>query len=131
ATKGRIKQSIAHWCFEDYWSVEKTCQIAKELGCKSVELVKPKDWPMLKEYGLVCALHGSHWFDNGMNNPEFHEMCIGKMRKSIDECAEAGFPNVITLARCANPLMNVPRPAFPTLSPSPAKPVVSAPRTAS
>jgi len=101
ATKGRIKQSIAHWCFQDYWSVEKTCQIAKELGCKSVELVEPKDWPTLKKYGLVCALHGSHWFDNGMNNPENHEMCIGKMRKSIDECAESGFPNVITFTGSA------------------------------
>ena len=96
ATKGRIKQSIAYWCFQDHWSVEKTCQIACQLGCKSVELVEPKDWPTLKKYGLVCALHGSHWFDKGMNNPEYHDMCIGKMRKSIDECAEYGFPNVIT-----------------------------------
>ncbi|MHC4621871.1 MAG: hydroxypyruvate isomerase family protein [Planctomycetota bacterium] len=96
ATKGRIKQSVAYWCFEKYWTVEQTCRIARDLGCKSVELVEPKDWPILKKYGLVCALHGSHWFDNGMNNPKYHDMCIGKMRKSIDECAEFGFPNVIT-----------------------------------
>jgi len=96
AVKGRIKQSIAYWCFQKYWSVEQTCQIARELGCKSVELVEPKDWPILKKYGLVCALHGSHWFDEGMNNPKYHEMCISKMRKSVDECAEYGFPNVIT-----------------------------------
>jgi len=96
ATRGRIKQSIVYWCFEKYWDVEKTCQIAKELGCKSVELVEPKDWPILKKYGLVLALHGSHWFDQGMNNPKYHDMCIGKMRKSIDECAQFGFPNVIT-----------------------------------
>jgi hydroxypyruvate isomerase len=96
ATKGRIKQSIAHWCFEKYWTVEQTCQIAQKLGCKSVELVEPKDWPLLNKYGLVCALHGSHWFDKGMNNPKYHDMCIAKMRKSIDECAQAGYPNVIT-----------------------------------
>jgi hydroxypyruvate isomerase len=96
ATKGRIKQSVAHWCFEKYWDVEKTCQIARQLGCKSVELVDPKYWPMLKEYGLVCALYGSHWFDKGMNNPEYHDMCIQKMRNSIDACSEHGFPNVIT-----------------------------------
>jgi hydroxypyruvate isomerase len=96
ATKGRIKQSIAYWCFQDYWSVEKTCQIAKQLGCKSVELVEPKDWQTLKKYGLVCALHGSHWFDEGMNNPKYHEMCLQKMRDSINACSEYGFPNVIT-----------------------------------
>lgn len=96
ATKGRINQSIVYWCFEQYWDVEKTCKIARQLGCKSVELVEPKHWPMLKENGLVCALHGSHWFDKGMNNPQYHEMCIGKIRDSIDACAEFGFPNVIT-----------------------------------
>jgi len=96
ATKGRIKQSIAYWCFEKYWTVDQTCQIAKQLGCKSVELVEPKDWPTLKKYGLACALHGSHWFDKGMNNPKYHDMCLGKIRDSIDVCSEYGFPNVIT-----------------------------------
>ncbi len=96
ATKGRIKQSIAHWCFQKYWDVEKTCQIAAQLGCKSIELVGPKDWPTLKKYGLVCGIYGSHWFDKGMNNPKYHDMCIGKMKASIDACSEFGFPNVIT-----------------------------------
>ena len=96
ATKGRIKQSIVYWCFEKYWTVEQTCRIAKQLGCKSVELVEPKDWPILKKYGLVCALNGSHWFDKGMNNPKYHDMCLGKIRDSIDACSDYGFPNVIT-----------------------------------
>lgn len=42
ATRGRINQSITYWCFEKYWDIEKTCQIASRLGCKSVELVEPK-----------------------------------------------------------------------------------------
>lgn len=96
ATKGRIKQSIAYWCFEKYWDVEKTCRIATQLGCRSVELVEPKHWPTLKKYGLVCAMCGSHWFDKGMNNPKYQDMCIGKIRNSIDACSEYGFPNVIT-----------------------------------
>ncbi len=94
--KGRIKQSIAYWCFEKYWDVEQTCRIAVQLGCRSVELVEPEYWPTLKKYGLVCALYGSHWFDKGMNNPRYHDMCIAKMRRSIDLCSEHGFPNVIT-----------------------------------
>jgi len=101
ATKGRIKQSIAYWCFEKYWDVEKTCQVAKELGCKSVELVEPKDWPTLKKYGLVCALTPSHLFIKGMNNPEYQPMCIGKMRKAIEASSAAGFPNVITFTGSA------------------------------
>lgn len=96
ANKGRIKQSVAYWCFEEHWDLETTCQIASRLGCRSVELVDPKDWPMLKEYGLVCAMHSSHGFERGMNNPDYHDMCVTKLRDSIDACAAHGFPNVIT-----------------------------------
>ncbi len=100
-TKGRINQSIVHWCFEKYWDVEKTCQIAKQLGCKSVELVEPKDWATLKKYGLVCAITSSHLFIEGMNNPEYQPMCIEKMRNAIDTSSAAGFPNVITFTGSA------------------------------
>ena len=98
---GRIKQSIAYWCVQKYWSLERTCQVARDLGCRSVELVEPKDWPTLKKYGLVCALANSHWFDKGMNNPQYHEMCLGKLREAIAACADAGFPNVITFTGLA------------------------------
>jgi hydroxypyruvate isomerase len=101
ATKGRVRQSIAYWCFQDHWAVEKTCQIAKDLGCKSVELVEPKDWPILSKHGLVCALTPSHLFIEGMNNPQYQPMCIEKMRKAIDDSAAAGFPNVITFTGSA------------------------------
>ncbi len=94
--KGRINQSIVYWCFEKYWDVERTCQIAKQLGCSSVELVEQKYWPLLKKNGLVCALAASHGFEKGMNNRKYQKMCLEKIRNSIDACAEFGFPNVIT-----------------------------------
>lgn len=94
--KGRINQSIVYWCFEKYWNMEETCRIAREIGCSSIELVEPKYWPLLKENGLVCALASSHGFEQGMNNPKYQEMCIDKIRTSIDACADFGFPNVIT-----------------------------------
>jgi hydroxypyruvate isomerase len=96
ARNGRIKQSIVQWCFAKYWNVEQLCAQAKRLGCVSVELVPPADWPTLKKHGLVCAIAGSHGFEKGMNNPKYQEMCIDKMKKAIDACAEAGFPSVIT-----------------------------------
>ncbi|MCL6504299.1 MAG: sugar phosphate isomerase/epimerase, partial [Pirellulales bacterium] len=94
--RGRLKQSIAHWCFSQYWSVEEMCRVARELGCTSVELVDPQHWPTLKKYGLVCALTMSHWFDKGMNNPDYWPMCWEKIRQAIDVSAEYGFPNVLT-----------------------------------
>jgi len=96
ARKGRINQSIVYWCFEKHWDLEKTCQVARQLGCGSVELVPPEQWPILKKHGLVCALTASHGYVKGMNNPDYHPMCREKIRSSVDACAEYGFPNVIT-----------------------------------
>ena len=98
---GRIKQSIVHWCFEKYWSVEETAKIAKALGCGSVEIVPPKYFPMLKEHGLVCAIAPIDMGDlppfvRGFNNPKYHDQVIKATRDSIDACAEFGFKNVIS-----------------------------------
>ena len=96
ATKGRINQSICQWCFSKYWDVEKMCQVATQLGCKSIELIAPEHWSTLKRHGLVCALASSHGFVQGMNNPKYQAMCHARIRTIIDACAEYGFPNVIT-----------------------------------
>ncbi|MHC4742895.1 MAG: hydroxypyruvate isomerase family protein [Planctomycetota bacterium] len=101
AGEGQLNQSMAYWCFEKYWNVEEMCRVARRLGCGSIELVEPKEWPTLKKHGLVCAMAGSHWFDKGMNNPKYHHMCLAKMSESIDACAEFGFPNVITFTGLA------------------------------
>ncbi len=92
----RLKQSIVKWCFDKHWSLEQMCQQAKRLGCDSVEIVEPADFPVLRKHGLICAIAPSHTFVKGMNNPKYHEMCLDKMRTAIDACSEAGFPNVIT-----------------------------------
>jgi hydroxypyruvate isomerase len=101
-TKGRIKQSVVFWCFNaagEKWDVAKTCRVAKELGCVSVELVDSKDWDVLKRHGLVCAiaLNGMPGvpFAKGFNNPNYHDEVITRTKKVIDDCAAAGFPNVI------------------------------------
>lgn len=94
--KGQYKHSVCYWPFKDHWTLEKTCQVARQLGINSVELVDPPDWPLLKKNGLVCALANSHGFEKGFNNLKYHEMCIGKIREQVDACAEFGFPNVIT-----------------------------------
>lgn len=103
----RINQSVAYWCFEKHWSLEKTCQVARQLGIKSIELISIGDpnkdprhfkekWDILKDHGLVDALHFVHGFERGLNNPENWEECLGALRKGIDDCAQYGFPNVLT-----------------------------------
>jgi len=99
ATHGRINQSIAQWCFAQYWNLDKMCQVAKALGCKSIELVGPNDFATLKRHGLVCALAPNGMpdppFVKGFNNPKYHDAVIAATRETIDACAEYGFPSVI------------------------------------
>ena len=96
ASSGRLKQSLVQWCYEKYWDIEGLCKAARKLGCVSVELGPQKDWPTIKKHGLACAIAGSHWFDKGMNNPKYHDMCVAKLRETIDACAAFGCPSVIT-----------------------------------
>lgn len=95
-TKGRIKQSVVPWCFDKYWNAEQVIQVAVQLGLPSVELISPQHWGTLKKNGLVCAIASSHGFVKGLNNPEHWDYCIDILRTRIDECAAAGFSNVIT-----------------------------------
>lgn len=101
STKGRIRQSLVSWCYEKYFKPEQMAQVAKALGCLSIELVDPKYWDMLKSHGLTCAIAGSHGWAKGMNNPKYQPECIDIIRQRIDECAAAGVPNVITFTGLA------------------------------
>jgi hydroxypyruvate isomerase len=100
-TNGRINQSVVQWCFAEHWSVEETIQIAKQLGCGSVELISPEYYPLLKKYGMECAigtidLSPDPPFVKGMNNPKYQEQVFKATKDAIDACAEYGWKNVIS-----------------------------------
>ena len=103
AKNGFINQSIVHWCFElfgEKWSAEKTCQVAKKLGCTSVELVAAEHYPMIKKYGLTCAIcqidmNPDPPFLRGFNNPDHWPRVMKATQQAIDAAAANGFPNVI------------------------------------
>jgi hydroxypyruvate isomerase len=97
ALKGRIKQSVCPWCFEPM-SIEELARNAAAMGIQSVEITPPENWPILKKYGLICALTSSHGFVDGWNRKENHAMCEEKVRQAIDATSAAGFPNVITFS---------------------------------
>lgn len=98
---GNINQSVVHWCFNPM-SVEELARNASLMGIKSVELVGPQHWDTLKKYNLTCALAGSHGFVRGLANRDQHDECIESIRTSIDNCADAGFPSVITFSGMGN-----------------------------
>jgi sugar phosphate isomerase/epimerase len=100
--KGRIKQSIVYWCFNiagEKWDIEQMCQVAKDLGCLSIELAPPETWPTIKKHGLTNAIVPNGMpgapFMKGLNNPRYHEEVIARTTEMIDAASEAGFPAVI------------------------------------
>lgn len=93
----RIKQSIVPWCYRPL-TVPQLAKLGLELGYKSIELCPPKEWPLLKQMGLTCAIAGSHGFKLGFAHTEEHEECVKKLREQIDHCAEHGVPSVITFS---------------------------------
>jgi hydroxypyruvate isomerase len=95
--QGRIKQSVIQWCFKPM-TPEELAGHAARMGMKSVELVGPEHWPMLKKLGLTCAIAGSHGFAKGFAHKEEHEECLKILRERIDAASDAGVPSVITFS---------------------------------
>jgi hydroxypyruvate isomerase len=98
--KGRIKQSLVHWCYAPYWDISQMIRVAKQLGCQSIELIEPKYFPLLKEHGLQCAIGTIDMspdppFTKGFNNPKYRDRVLKVTRDSIDACAAYGYKNVI------------------------------------
>lgn len=92
--KGRIKQSVCKWCYGNQ-PLDSFAAYCASIGIKSIELVEPHEWPILKKHGLICAMTPSHSIEKGLNRKENHAECLARIRASIEKTAEAGFPNVI------------------------------------
>ena len=97
--KGRVNQSVVFWCFNargDKWSAEKTCEVAKELGVPSVEIIAPEDWPTLKKHGLVCAIAPNGMpgapFMRGFNNTKFHAELLERPARPSTSAPTRRFP---------------------------------------
>jgi sugar phosphate isomerase/epimerase len=100
--KGNINHSIVFWCFNvagDKWDMDRTCQVANQLGVKSIELTGPEEWPTMKKHGITSAIAMNGMpgapFMKGFNNPRYHDQVIASTTKMIDACADAGVPAVI------------------------------------
>jgi len=97
---GRLKQSATPSCFGRGKNIEQIAREAAELGLKGLDLVGPKDWPVLKKYGLVPTMTpaAGHTLTSGINDPANHAAAEAATRESIRQAAAAGAPNVIVLS---------------------------------
>ena len=97
AKNGRINQAVGPWCFRPM-PVEELAAHGVKMGLKSVELVGPDKFALLKQLGLVCAISGSHGFAKGFAHVEEHAECLKVLTERIDATSAAGFPSIITFS---------------------------------
>jgi hydroxypyruvate isomerase len=97
ASAGRLKQSLARWCYAKI-PIDDLCRAAAGMGITGMDLVAPDDWPVLRKYGITPSMvQGAGTFNDGWNNKANHEKLEEQARTSIVRAADAKVPNVITL----------------------------------
>lgn len=94
--KGKINHSVARWCFNDF-DMETLCIEAKKIGITGIDLVGPKDWSILKKYGLVSTMcNGAELnLTDGFNDIRFHEQLIKNYTEMIPLVANSEYKNLI------------------------------------
>jgi hydroxypyruvate isomerase len=94
--KGNVNHSVCRWCYKSI-PLEELCAASKDMGLKAIDLVGPKDWPVLKKYGLYSSMcNGAELnIDNGWNDTKFHPELIKKYTDMIPLVAQAGYKNLI------------------------------------
>jgi hydroxypyruvate isomerase len=97
--KGRVKQSVCRWCYQQI-PLEELCAKAAQMGLKAVDLLNPEEYEVPGRYGLVCSMGyaGGGEIDSAMNRVENHARIEEAFRKYIPLAAKAGVPNVITFS---------------------------------
>ena len=98
AAAGRLKQSVARWCYSKI-SIDDLCRQAAEMGLSGIDLVEPEDWPTLRKYGLAPAMtQGKASIPNGFNRKENHDRLEKELQERIKLAAEAKAPNAIAFS---------------------------------
>ncbi len=96
ALKGNINHSVCRWCYSKI-PLEELCKAAKDMGIKSIELVGPEEWPVLKKYGLTSALPwgAGKGINDGFNNPKLHDELVASYEGIFPKLQAAGLTTVI------------------------------------
>jgi hydroxypyruvate isomerase len=94
--KGNINHSVARWCFSDI-DLDTLCIEAKKIGLSGIDLVGPKDWPILKKHDIDSPMCNGAEINlvDGFNDLQFHETLIRNYTEIIPLVAKAGYKNLI------------------------------------
>ncbi|MEJ1222216.1 hydroxypyruvate isomerase family protein [Sediminicola sp. 1XM1-17] len=94
--KNNINHSVCHWCFSDI-PLEAFLIKLNELNIKAIDLMGPKEWPLLKKYNIHSSMcNGAEIsLTEGFNDPQYHDTLLDNYTKMIPMVASAGYTNLI------------------------------------
>jgi hydroxypyruvate isomerase len=95
--KGAVKQSVCRWCYGRI-PLPELAEGVKRIGYRSVELLTPDEFKVVKPLGLTCAILGGANIANGLNRPENHGWIEKHLREYVEFAAAEGIPNVICMS---------------------------------
>lgn len=94
--KGNINHSVCRWCYNQV-PLEEFCAAVKTMGITAIDLVGPKDWPVLQKYGLFSSMCNGAEINlvDGFNDKKFHAQLVKNYTEMIPLVAKAGYKNLI------------------------------------
>lgn len=94
--KNNIKHSVCQWTY-NHIPLEALCVLVKKIGFSAIDLIGPKDWPLLKKYGIDSSMcNGAEiGLTKGWNDTQYHGQLIKNYTDHIDLVAAAGYKNLI------------------------------------
>jgi hydroxypyruvate isomerase len=95
--KGNINHSVCRWTY-DFLSLEELCQLVKGTGFSAIDLLTPKEWPIVQQQGITCSMcytAGKVSLTEGWNRTEHHAWLIKDYVEAIPLVAAAGYKNLI------------------------------------
>jgi len=94
--KGNIRHSVCRWCYNSI-PLDEFCAAVKKSGLVAIDLIGPKDWPVLQKYKLDSSMCNGAEINlvDGWNNKQFHPTLIKNYSEMIPMVAKAGYKNLI------------------------------------
>ncbi len=94
--KNSINHSVCQWTYS-HIPLEALCSMVKKIGFSAIDLIGPKDWQVLKKYGIDSSMcNGAEiGLTKGWNDAQYHGQLIKNYMDHIDLVAAAGYKNLI------------------------------------
>jgi hydroxypyruvate isomerase len=96
-SRGRLKQSLCRWCYAKI-PLADLCRAAADMGLTAIDLLTEKEWPVVREYGLICSMGSGAGgsIADGLNVKANHDKIVAGLERAIPAAVANKVPNLIT-----------------------------------